>query len=70
MTHDCKRHGTTALFAALNMLDGTVIGHCQQRHTHAEWFKFLTKIYRKTPRAYMARNGSRLVTWRKRVVRN
>jgi len=37
MTHDYKRHGTTTLFAALNVLDGTVIGQCQQRHTHAEW---------------------------------
>jgi len=36
MTHDCRRHGTTTLFAALNVLDGQVIGQCQQRHTHAE----------------------------------
>jgi hypothetical protein len=32
MTHDYKRHGTTTLFAALNVLDGTVIGRCMQRH--------------------------------------
>ena len=49
MTHDYKRHGTTTLFAALNVLDGQVIGHCQQRHTHVEWLKFLKKIHRETP---------------------
>ena len=50
MTHDYKRHGTTTLFAALNVLDGQVIGQCQQRHTHAEWLRFLRKIDRKTPK--------------------
>ena len=50
MTHDYKRNGTTTLFAALNVLDGTVIGQCQQRHTHAEWLKFLRKIDRETPK--------------------
>ena len=50
MTHDYKRHGTTTLFAALNVLDGHVIAQCQQRHTHAEWLKFLRKIDRETPR--------------------
>lgn len=49
MTHDYKRHGTTTLFAALNALDGKVIGQCQQRHTHVEWLKFLRKIDRETP---------------------
>jgi hypothetical protein len=34
MTHDYKRHGTTTLFAALDVLDGTVIGRCMQRHRH------------------------------------
>jgi hypothetical protein len=34
MTHDYKRHGTTTLFAALSVLDGTVIGRCMQRHRH------------------------------------
>jgi transposase len=43
MTHDYKRNGTTTLFAALNVLDGRVIGQCQQRHTHAEWLTFLKK---------------------------
>jgi transposase len=50
MTHDYKRHGTTTLFAALNVLNGQVIGQCQQRHTHAEWLKFLRKIDRETPK--------------------
>ncbi len=50
MTHDYKRHGTTTLFAALNVLDGQVIGQCQPRHTHAEWLKFLRQIDRETPK--------------------
>lgn len=50
MTHDYKRHGTTTLFAALNVLNGQVIGQCQQRHTHVEWLKFLKKIDRITPK--------------------
>jgi transposase len=50
MTHDYKRNGTTTLFAALNILDGQVIGQCQPHHTHAEWLKFLKKINRETPK--------------------
>ena len=53
MTHDYKRHGTTTLFAALNVLDGQVIGQCQQRHTHVEWLKFLRQIDRETPKGKM-----------------
>ncbi len=49
MTHDYKRHGTTTLFAALNTVDGTVIGTCMPRHRHQEWLKFLKLIDRKTP---------------------
>jgi len=49
MTHDYKRYGTTSLFAALNMLDGTVIGECMKRHRHQEYLKFLKKIDRETP---------------------
>jgi transposase len=49
MTHDYKRNGTTTLFAALNVLDGHVIGQCQQRHRHIEWLKFLRQIDRETP---------------------
>jgi transposase len=50
MTHDYKCNGTTTLFAALNVLDGQIIGQCQQRHTHVEWLKFLQKIDRETPK--------------------
>ena len=50
MTHDYKRNGTTTLFAALNVLDGRVIGQCQQHHTHVEWLKFLRQIDRETPK--------------------
>jgi transposase len=50
MTHDYKRHGTTTFFAALNILDGSVIGCCQPRHRHEEWLKFLRCVDRETPR--------------------
>lgn len=50
MTHDYKRNGTTCLFAALNMLDGTVIGSCYARHRHQEFLKFLRKVDRETPK--------------------
>ena len=43
-THDYERHGTTTLFAALNVLEGTVIGECQPRHRHQEFLRFLTRI--------------------------
>ena len=48
MTHDYKRHGTTTLFAALNLLDGKVIGHCMKRHRHQEFIVFLNRIDRQT----------------------
>ncbi len=41
MTHDHKRNGTATLFAALNVLDGKVIGECHGRHRQQEWLKFL-----------------------------
>jgi len=44
MTHDYKRNGTTTLFAALNVLDGKVIGECHGRHRHQEWRKFLRRL--------------------------
>ena len=50
MTHDYKRNGTTTLFAALNTLDGTVIGECMPRHRHQEWLKFLKLIDKETPK--------------------
>jgi len=46
MTHDYKRHGTTALFAALNVLEGRVIGQCLSRHRHQEFLKFLRQLDR------------------------
>jgi transposase len=49
MTHDYKRHGTTTLFAALNVLDGTVIGRCMQRHRHQEFIRFLNAIEAAVP---------------------
>jgi len=48
-THDYQRHGTTTLFAALNMLDGKVIGDCMSRHRHQEFIRFLQLIDTKTP---------------------
>src|SRR6202795_5052765 len=46
MTHDYKRNGTTTLFAALNILDGTVVGRCMPSHTHKEFIKFLNAVER------------------------
>jgi transposase len=49
MTHDYKRHGTTTLFAALNVLDGTVIAQNMQRHRHQEFIRFLNAVERQVP---------------------
>ena len=49
MTHDYKRNGTTSLFAAMNVLDGSVIGQCHPRHRHQEWLKFLKLIDSSVP---------------------
>ncbi len=49
MTHDYKRNGTTTLFAALNILDGTVVGRCMPKHTHQEFIKFLNAVERAVP---------------------
>ncbi|VAW18489.1 Mobile element protein [hydrothermal vent metagenome] len=49
LTHDYKRNGTTTLFAALNVLDGTVIGRNMQRHRHQEFIRFLNAIERQVP---------------------
>jgi transposase len=43
-THDYERHGTTTLFAALNVLEGTVIAECRPRHRHQEFLRFLDRI--------------------------
>jgi transposase len=48
-THDYKRNGTTTLFAALNILDGTIVSDCMPRHRHQEFLEFLNKLDRETP---------------------
>jgi transposase len=50
MTHDYKRHGTTTLFAALDVATGKVIGECMSRHRHQEFLRFLRAIDRNTPK--------------------
>jgi transposase len=49
MTHDYLRNGVTTLFAALNVLDGTVLGRCMQRHRHQEFLRFLNTLERAVP---------------------
>ena len=49
MTHDYERHGTTTLFAAMNVLDGTVIGRNMQRHRHQEFIRFLNVVEKQVP---------------------
>ena len=49
MTHDYKRHGTTTLFAALNVLEGNVIGRNMQRHRHQEFIRFLNAVEAEVP---------------------
>jgi transposase len=49
MTHDYKRNGTTTLFAALDVLEGKVIGRCMHRHRHQEFIRFLNAIEREVP---------------------
>jgi transposase len=50
MTHDYKRNGTTTLFAALDVLEGKVIGRCMQRHRHQEFIRFLNAIEAEVPK--------------------
>ncbi len=50
MTHDYKRHGTTTLFAALDVLEGKVIGQCMKRHRHQEFIRFLNLIEARVPK--------------------
>ena len=49
MTHDYERHGTTTVFAAMNILDGTVIGRNMQRHRHQEFIRFLNVVEKQVP---------------------
>jgi transposase len=50
MTHDYKRHGTTTLFAALDVLEGRVIGQCMKRHRHQEFIRFLNVLDARVPK--------------------
>ena len=72
MTHDYKRNGTTCLFAALNLLEGKVIGSCYPRHRNIEFRKFLRQIDRETPKDmtihmildnYGTHNHPKVKTW-------
>ncbi len=72
MTHDYKRNGTTTLFAALNVLDGTVLGRCMQRHRHQEFIRFLNAIEAEVPAGklvhvildnYAAHNQPKVLAW-------
>lgn len=49
-THDYHRHGTTSLFAALDVATGKVIGQCHQRHRHQEFLRFLNRIDKEVPK--------------------
>jgi len=72
MTHDYKRNGTTTLFAALNVLDGTIIGKNMQRHRHQEFIRFLNAIEAEVPAGklihvildnYAAHKHPKVLTW-------
>ena len=72
MTHDYKRNGTTTLFAALDVLTGTVIGRCLPRHRHIEFLAFLKTIDREVPGRlqihlildnYATHNHPKVKTW-------
>jgi len=72
MTHDYKRNGTTTLFAALNVLDGTVIGQNMQRHRHQEFIRFLNAIEAEVPAGklvhvildnYAAHKHPKVIAW-------
>jgi transposase len=75
MTHDYKRHGTTTLFAALNVATGKVIGQCMHRHRHQEFLRFLRTIDAQTPKSldlhvvvdnYATHKHAKVKTWLKR----
>src|SRR5215210_2306370 len=72
MTHDYKRHGTTTLFAALNVLDGKVVGRCMQRHRHQEFIRFLNAVEKTVPASkamhvildnYAAHKHPKVIAW-------
>lgn len=75
MTHDYSRNGTTSLFAALNIADGTVIGQCMDKHRHQEWLSFLRLLARSTPHDkevhlicdnYATHKHEKVMAWQKR----
>jgi transposase len=75
MTHDYKRHGTTTLFAALDVATGKVIGQCSKRHRHQEWLKFLRHIESQVPKGldihliadnYATHKHAKVKAWLKR----
>ncbi len=75
MTHDYARHGTTTLFAALDTLNGKLIGKCMKRHRHQEWIKFLKLLDEQTPQGkqlhliidnYATHKHPKVVNWLKR----
>ena len=75
MTHDYKRNGTTTLFAALDVLEGRVVGQCYARHRHQEFLKFLRRLDHEFPGAvplhlvldnYGTHNHLKVRTWLKR----
>ena len=74
MTHDYKRNGTTSLFAALELLQGKVIGQCYARHRNQELLKFLRRLDQEFPgdvrsiwsRTTMAPTPTNVTTWLKR----
>lgn len=72
VTHDYKRHGTTTLFAALNVLDGTVLTDCKPRHRHQEFLAFLRRLEHSVPEKldihlivdnYSAHKHARVKVW-------
>ena len=72
MAHDYKRHGTTTLFAALNVLDGKVIGECMPKHRQTEFLRFLKKVDTETPKVldlhiivdnYCTHKGTKVKEW-------
>ena len=75
MTHDYKRHGTTSLFAAMNVADGTIISECLPQHRHQEWLRFLNLIKSQVPQDkqihlvcdnYATHKHPRVLAWAKR----
>jgi transposase len=75
MTHDYKRNGTTTLFAALEVLEGRVVGQCYERHRHQEFLKFLRRLDQEFPGAvplhlvldnYGTHKHPKVRTWLKR----